>query len=81
MKGSWILLAGAGLLGTAWAGVDAPFADARDESDSRIIAAYEAQCEEWAQNPDVQVEGVNYKDWCMQQMPAIWPVGMDPSED
>lgn len=31
MKGSWMLLAGAGLLGTAWAGVDATFADARDE--------------------------------------------------
>lgn len=80
MKGLSMTLAGLALVSTAWAGVDAPFADALDDSDPRILAAYEAQCNEWAQNPDVQVEGVNYKDWCLQQMPEIWPVGLDPAD-
>jgi hypothetical protein len=52
-------------------------ADAVDESDPRVVAAYIAQCTEWSKEnpwPDQQA----YISGCVEQAALVWPVGLDP---
>jgi hypothetical protein len=52
--------------------------DAADESDARVVAFYQAQCNQWATQAGRQGEDKqNYAKWCNQQMPNLAPVGFE----
>ena len=68
-----------GVAGTANAGVEYPPwpKDAKDDTDSRVVAYYQAYCSDWAGENGHQGEALTqYMAFCMQQMPVLRPVAL-----
>jgi len=52
----------------------------QQESDTRVVAFYNAQCAEWADNNGLQGGARDgYIAKCLQEMPSIYPVGYEKS--
>lgn len=61
----------------AYAG-DASPPGAVDESDARVVAYYQRQCQAWAPASGAADQAA-YITQCLKDMPNIWPVGQDKS--
>ena len=53
-------------------------AGATNDNDPRVVAFYQAQCQQWA--TEGQMAGQNQSDYvakCLTNAPSIWPVGQE----
>lgn len=79
-----LILAAIGLLFTLPAIGDtlptSPLATAQDESDPQVVAIYQRQCNQWADQNQFQGDQRNdYLANCVQDMAQVWPVGLEQS--
>jgi hypothetical protein len=59
-----------------------PFTNAKDESDPRVVAFYETQCNKWADQNQLSDEARSaYLARCIKDMPSVYPAGPDNSSD
>lgn len=80
LRHTFTAIALAAFCGSAAASVEYPPwpADAKDDKDSRVVAFYQARCSDWANDNGHQGEArQQYMAFCMQQMPALRPVGLE----
>jgi len=70
-----------GLCGPVLA-TESPFAAPNDESHPQVVAAYQQQCAQWADENALAGEARDgYLKSCLQDMPQVWPVGEDKAEE
>jgi len=74
------LLASAGTVLAAQTTAEWP-ANATNENDPRVLAFYQARCNQWADEKGLEAEArSSYLENCLQAAPQVWPVGEDRSE-